>query len=566
MLACAALLALQATPTGTSPLAPRAGPSARQDPTLRVWKDASPVILSEAENPVPSTEEMLSAAKQEPERAFSTPSLVASGAAAATRPALLAHRILQASRRPALDGVQTADPIDSCTYEPIVVRVGVTPMVTLTVQTDGTVTALVAEMDSGVNLTATPLPAHAFRLVFTSAQVLHGYSEGYGHNAYGRLAIYVGGGLYGRLNLNVNVSDATVPPVAPVELAADARAGPHVVNLRRPGVTLGAFDPATTGRFYELYPDAFDFISLVYADSRTQNRSHAQVSNHVQGTGVRIFDTSHTYGSHGRLAGITVFPISTFFDGAEDGFQHELGHQWINFVLDGSPHWPISELAQGLMGISLAGGQGGQFPFTFAPNPDGTYTLAGRRNLHWEIGFTDLDLYLMGLLSAAQVRPALVFSDQNQADQIHDGGVLHGPTYFADANYVIARHGSRVPAAGAAPNQFYIATIVITRDRLLTAHELAFFDYMASRASLTQAVPYTSGFSRGTARPFFLTTRGLGTLVSAMAPLAQPTPTRTDTATRTATPTRTRTPTRTATARPLGPRKAYLPALVRSGD
>jgi hypothetical protein len=509
--------------------------------------------------------------------------LVTPVANATAQQAVLAYSLPQPPTGPVLVAArcaaraEAADPIVSYTYDPIVVRVGVTTAVSLTVKTDGTVTALAAELESGPTLTATALPANTFRLVFSSAQVLHQYVEGYGHNAYGRLAIYVGASLYGRLNLSVNVMDAAVPSVVPVDLAYDARAGPHVVNLRRPSASLGSFDSATTSRFYELYADSFDFISLVYADSHTQNRSHAQVSNHIQGIGVRIFDAVRTYGSQGRLAGITVFPISTFFDGAEDGFQHELGHQWINFVLpDGSPHWPISELAQGLMGISLAGGQGGQFPFTFAPNPDGTYTLHSRWNLHWEIGFTDLDLYLMGLLPAAQVRPALVFSDQNQADQIREDGVLHGPTYNVDANYIVARHGSRVPDAGGAPKQFRIATIVITRDRLLTADELTFFDYMASRASLTQPVPYSVGLTRGTARPFFLTTRGLGTLIADMAPLAEATPTHTAPATRTATPTRTRTatptatctrtPTRSPTARPPGARRAYLPTLVRQGS
>jgi hypothetical protein len=52
------------------------------------------------------------------------------------------------------------------------------------------------------------------------------------------------------------------------------------------------------------------------------------VRNDVLGTGLSVFDNSSTYGSKGRLQGISVFPISSLFDGAETAYQHELAHQW----------------------------------------------------------------------------------------------------------------------------------------------------------------------------------------------------------------------------------------------
>lgn len=54
-----------------------------------------------------------------------------------------------------------------------------------------------------------------------------------------------------------------------------------------------------------------------------------------------------------------------------------------------------------------------------------------------------------------------------------------------------------------------MATIVVTRDRLLTGEELAFVEYFAARGEAREPLPYTSGFARGTTNPFYLATRGL---------------------------------------------------------
>jgi len=439
--------------------------------------------------------------------------------------------------------------IDHLAFRPYVIAEDREEAVTLTVETDGTVTSLVLALETGDTVTASPLDADTYQFVLTPAQALHNYDASYYRNFVGFLHIYVGGELWGRLNMFANVSNETVPSFTPLELAPDARAGYHVVNLLAPTVSPGTNDPAITRRFYELYPDAFDFLNLVYVDDRVQNRSYMSVSNDVQGIGLGLRDNTATWGSAGRLLGIVNYPISHFFDGVHDSAQHEIGHQWINFAIaPGIPHWPLSEMAQGLMGFTLIGGAGGRFPYEFSPNPDGSYALRYNQNLMWGVGFTDLDLYLMGLLPAERVRPALVFENQDQWDNISQGFML-GPTYLADADTVIAAHGRRIPDASRAQRDFHTGTIVVTRDRLLTDEELAFFDLMAARASLTEPAYYSNGFTQGVARPFYLTTRRLATLDSIMVPFgyAPPTPTATITATPTATATATATPTHTAT-------------------
>lgn len=411
-------------------------------------------------------------------------------------------------------------PLVSYASQPAVIPITTTTLITFTFATDGSVTQLTADLESGGTLTATLIAPNIYQLVFTPAQVLYAYATGYNHNFFGFLNVQTGATLWGSLNLFVNVSDATIPSVVYTDLALDARATPHAVNLKIPNAPPGTYNTDIGRRLYQLYPDVFDFINLVYIDSTIDNRSHGAISNRVQGIGISLFEGSADWGSAGRLIGVSNFPSHLFFDGADDGYQHELGHQWINFALDvGTPHWPISELAQGFMGLSIPGTSvGGMFPFNLIPNGNGSYTLHYNANLRQQVGFTDLDLYLMGLLPATSVQPALVFTNQNQSAQLFDGGVLQGPTYTVDANTIIASQGPRVPDSVDAPNSFSIATIIVTRDRLLTGEEMMFFDHMAARASLTQAVPSQVGRLRQTAKPFYLASDSLGSLTTTMVP------------------------------------------------
>src|SRR6185369_3398045 len=144
------------------------------------------------------------------------------------------------------------------------------------------------------------------------------------------------------------------------------------------------------------------------------NRFHFQVRNAVRGIGGSILNNGAAYGSPGRLLGISVFPSSNFFDGADTGLQHEFGHQWISYLnltplASAIPHWPLSTMASGTMGYSLAGGAGGTFSCSIVPDGSGI-RLVSKPN---EPVFGDLDLYLMGLLPADQVGEQIVLASQD---------------------------------------------------------------------------------------------------------------------------------------------------------
>ena len=156
----------------------------------------------------------------------------------------------------------------------------------------------------------------------------------------------------------------------------------YITNYVATANQLVNFDPTVWAkRFYTTHGDKYDFLNFILVGGTRGNRFHFAVKNQVQGIGLSLFDNTSTYGSNGKLQGISVFPLPTFFDGAEQGFQHETGHQWINFLTGtpfagGSPHWPAGNIAINVMGLSIAGTNvGGQFPWTFTSNGSGGYVV-----------------------------------------------------------------------------------------------------------------------------------------------------------------------------------------------
>src|SRR5437660_3073962 len=171
-------------------------------------------------------------------------------------------------------------------------------------------------------------------------------------------------------------------------------------------------------RFYLTHGDKYDFLNFVLVGGQNGNRFHFATKNAVQGIGVTIFDNDSQYGSAGKLQGISTFPISYFYDGGEQGFAHETGHQWIDFLSGtpfaaGIPHWPLGDIAINVMGFSITGGEGGQYPWTFSPNGSGGYVVGNGNTLNLTT-FNSMELYLMGLIPASQVGTFFVLKDQNE--------------------------------------------------------------------------------------------------------------------------------------------------------
>lgn len=332
----------------------------------------------------------------------------------------------------------------------------------------------------------------------------------------GFLKVFQATTLVFRGNIFAEVIDDQFPRLPITNMAADAQRTTHAVNIVDSDFVTGVNSDVTriTKRFYQLANDAYDFLNIVYISTRFQNRHHFATRNQVQGIGLSIFNNSGNYGSSGKLSGISVFPNSNGFDGADYVYQHELGHQWINFLnipplAGGIPHWPISSLASGIMGFSIPPtSQGGEYPCLLTPEPTGVRLTA--RN--GPPVFTDLDLYLMGLLPASQVGDHIIFADQELARTLPcNNQVFTGEVRRITITDIVNAVGPRVPDSLNAPKNFKVATILVSKG-LLTEDEMAFYNFFSRRAEETKEVAVHLGFLRSTSKPFVISTRGLGAL------------------------------------------------------
>lgn len=405
-------------------------------------------------------------------------------------------------------------------FDPAVVNPAIPDPVALKVKVPGGIDGASVALAGGGALPLAPSGPGLFCGMLTPAQVLFGYdADDAQHNFVGFLDLMAGATTRLRLNLFVNVADSQVPLVRVETVRGNLQATGHVANLFIPEQLPQSLDARVVAqRFYEAFADAYDFVNVVSTPAYTGNRFHVTVKNDVRGTGVAIFDNTAAYGSAGRLLGINRFPISSLFDMAEKAAIHEIGHQWINFLSvpalrAGSPHWPLSSLARGIMGFSIggAGGEGGTFPFVLSPVSDSEYRADAAAPAD---AYNEMELYLMGLLGAESV-PAQIVLDNQSASPC--GGCVYRTTRVTVQD-VINANGPRAPAFPSAPSRYTVATVVVSMERLLTQREMSFLEFMAARGEAASTLPYSSGFARGIAKPFALATGNRGSLNTTLGP------------------------------------------------
>lgn len=279
------------------------------------------------------------------------------------------------------------------------------------------------------------------------------------------------------------------PAVNIVSVNTNTQASRNLVNMRLTNAEFfGDAQQAVfiTRRFYSMFPDDFDLINIVYEGSLFQNRTH-QGGNKVQGIGMSVADNSSSFGSAGRLQGVSRFPIDSLFDvdhgrNSGVGFLHETGHQWLAFLKDpkfnARSHWPLSDLATGIMGYSdPTNGQGLGIPGDFVP--EGPNFRVQTRYAIPAQSFKDLELYLMGMVPASAVGPHFVLRDQTQTSKIASG-LLDGPADTVTMQEILAANGPRVPDFSTSPKTLRMATIYVTLDRMASPDEMAYFDHAAT--------------------------------------------------------------------------------------
>lgn len=405
-------------------------------------------------------------------------------------------------------------------WQPRIVNAARTDSVALLVHVAPTITRVVlAPTGNAAPFVFRHITGQLYQLDLSAATVLSGYVPGDFHKFVGFIDYIAGNSVALHANGFVNVRDGAMADAPVNALAIDAAATAHVLNVRVDDVpSSGVAHSVATQRLYQLFADDFDFVAVVQPVNPYENRYYNGVRNTTAGIGLGTQNSGALYGSTSRLQGIIHYPIDGFFDLGEKAAVHEIGHRWMNFLSNtalapGIPHWPISSLASGVMGFSILGsGAGGTFNSSFQANGDGTYRLVPAADTG---GYNDLELYLMGLLPKDSVGPHIVFQNQSQFP-LASGAMAAGPVTTLTVDDIIAVHGARNPAYGAAQTNFRLAAVVLSAGRLLSADELAFFEHMAARGEATQRLRYTSGFASGLSKPFYVATGGRGRLTTTL--------------------------------------------------
>lgn len=244
-----------------------------------------------------------------------------------------------------------------------------------------------------------------------------------------------------------------------------------------------------TQSVYSQLQDEFDFMFLVFNEPEhapypAPYGYHTPIQNDIEGIGQGIFDFAEVYGSDGNLESVVVLGAAD--DIIHGPSLHELGHRWGNYLtgsLDAMRQlgW-VACMAPDLMpyhwGLLSNGGQlggwheedlnmGDDNSATYLLN-DGAEGFAGFRGIgpgNNFIGYSNLELYLMGLLphsSVGELREpasAPIELDVN-------------PLFIVDSfnqismDTVVQENGVRTPGVDEAVNSFKTLFVVISKTPL----------------------------------------------------------------------------------------------------
>lgn len=323
------------------------------------------------------------------------------------------------------------------------------------------------------------------------------------------------------INVLLPVMPAEARTIPVTTISATARRTPWLLNIRDDAYVNDNGRERVSMAGYAHVPDAYEFVHYVNAPrSLVQNRFHGAIRNSVTGIGLAAINAGASYGSPATLIGFTVFPNLSFYDMHGPGVLHETGHQWINFLTGatfgdprGGAHWPISSIANNVMGFSLAGGPGGSLNCQLTTNGSSitTQLVTSSRYYHpWE-------LYMMGF--QATVPNAFTVTDQTAALNLINGnpGWCNGSTYnLATTSLTQAllqgSFGVRSPSAATSRKYFHVLTLVVSNGRTLGDDELRYISFMTARAQTAGVRPWAEGLTGGDGPQFFEATGGRGTL------------------------------------------------------
>ena len=205
---------------------------------------------------------------------------------------------------------------------------------------------------------------------------------------------------------------------------------------------------------------------------------------------------------------------------------HEMGHVWLasaSHETDGereqlnddhcSCHWrwdlhaPVAfPWEESRQASTMGGGY-------WEENPDGTFTLVADHYLVPASGFSHLDLYLMGILDAAEVPDTFLLRDPVLLNRDEAFGVYSGTKQSISIDQVIAALGPRIPAAANSQKEFNVAFVYLVepdhspsglplqRHAAMKDKFVEFWSHVTgARSSITTETRFDSGVGFGRSR------------------------------------------------------------------
>lgn len=244
-----------------------------------------------------------------------------------------------------------------------------------------------------------------------------------------------------------------------------------------------------TARFLANYEDAFDevIVFTTFDDNGQQGALAYEISaqQDVQGIGQMVFDQSGLDGwgspSHRLHAFVDMNRWDQFqsFDGLAPSdpnstlystLGQEFAHRWLSFFRYKDQGGNVSEAMLGRdkahWASTLQADASVMDGDRWVDNGDGSFT-----NAETFARYSPLDLYGMGLLDAAQVKPWYLIDGAvdlggrpiNPAQYLRLGTRVRGTRENIAIGQVIAAEGPRVPSAAKSAHEFRVAFVLVTR-------------------------------------------------------------------------------------------------------
>ncbi len=246
---------------------------------------------------------------------------------------------------------------------------------------------------------------------------------------------------------------------------------------------------AMAQRIYQFFPDQFDHI--IFVNNQTTippAASYFGVTYPVKndtlgigdpsGIGTPIFNNGSQWGSGGKLQ--TVIHLIDEETIRQRTSLHELTHRWSAFLPE------LQSSAPGHWGFSSVGGQlGGWAPGTLRSIGPGLYDADGPKGTtDWQpqsagtaantIGYAQLELYNLGLITAAEVDP-IQYAVNGAFTNFALGQFSADSIQTVTINNIISQEGLRLPTPATSQKDFRAITVILTPNPLTQA-ELDTYD------------------------------------------------------------------------------------------